>query len=355
MTLAHIAEVLPEVTARLERVQPRSIDDLIEVFEAHEARENPDLVVPTNQLRLTREGWLSTPDGDRAFLLTDWSRRQLASRLGISKWTTWFDGSVGPDVRSNEVNQRLRSRSGRLRLRTTNEVPEGTSASGTLRALVSPLYTPLPDSRMMRLLKAAFEATFEETILATRLDVTERSTTVVLQVGKPFQSGSSEVGAIAGTLTWMNSGVGFKSAALWSSLLRLICLNGLALPTGRPEIFRRAHRAFNELKVRDAILTSLAELPNAFRRAAQVLVEARSVRIVDARPIMRQLLQAARVPLTFLPEVLRAYEEEPDLAPSAFAVSQAVTRAAQRAEPEQRVELERAAGHYLSHLSPKTN
>ena len=86
------------------------------------------------------------------------------------------------------------------------------------------------------------------------------------------------------------------------------------------------------------------------RTAAGILDEARRVRITDARPVFRAILETARVPLKFLSEVEKAYGMEPGLEASAFAVSQAVTRAAQQAEPEQRFELERAAGQYLANL-----
>ena len=101
------------------------------------------------------------------------------------------------------------------------------------------------------------------------------------------------------------------------------------------------------------MLERLAPLRNAFRRAARVLVEARGARVSDATVIFRQLLEAARIPIkAFLPVVERAYAAEPALEPSPFAIRQALTRAAQVAEPAARDELERVAGAYLASLYP---
>jgi hypothetical protein len=115
-------------------------------------------------------------------------------------------------------------------------------------------------------------------------------------------------------------------------------------------LFRRAHRGFDTSKLAAVLVERLASLPGKLRTAARILDEARSVRITDARATFRSILELARVPYTFLATVEAAYAEEPSVAPSAFAVSQAITRAAQRTNPEQRFELERAAGQYLSNL-----
>jgi hypothetical protein len=115
-------------------------------------------------------------------------------------------------------------------------------------------------------------------------------------------------------------------------------------------LFRRAHRRFDFGKLAAELAERLADMPGKLQRAARVLDEARRVRITDARAVFTTILEAARVPLKFLPDVERAYVMEPGLDASAFAISQAVTRAAQDAPPEQRFELERAAGQYLSNL-----
>jgi hypothetical protein len=349
MVLAHIADVLPAVLSP-KRVAPRTLVELTEHFEELEADERPDVDVPMRALRLTPECLLEVPERRESFVLSDWSRHQLSTILGV-RWSTWFNPDrVSAQDCATEVNRRLQANGASFRLRTSRSTPSELDASGTLRALVSPLYTPIRDSSVTRMLRAALEATFNESLVVSRVNVEERSTTFVVRVGDYFDSGSSLVGAISGGLTWTNSHVGFRSASLFASLERLVCRNGLRLPCLNAGVWRRAHRAFTESKFSDALLERLAPLPNAFKRAARVLVEARGDRVNDVTAVFRQLLQAARVPLKFLSEVERAFAAEPDLEPSPFAVSQAITRAAQQAEPAARDELERVAGQYLANL-----
>lgn len=61
---------------------------------------------------------------------------------------------------------------------------------------------------------------------------------------------------------------------------------------------------------------------------------------------LRSILRDARLPLRLLRPLLDAHAKEP--LPNAFGVSQALTLAAQSLSPEERFELERAAGRYLT-------
>jgi hypothetical protein len=352
MVLSHIAEVLPIVLAP-KKTAPRTLDDLVQHFEELEEDERPDIDVPMRSLRLTPDGLLEIPERRESLAISAWARKSLSSMLGLKKWSLWFDEEcISGEDRAHEVNRRFQAKSTTLRLRRLRSTPPGVEADGTLRALVSPLFTPIPDSKITRILRAALEATFDEPIVVSRLDVTEHSTTYALKVGAPFDSGSSDVGSVAGLVYWLNSHVAARSASLLSGLERLICKNGMRVPLLDAVLWRRAHRAFTESKFSEALVERLAPLPNAFRRGARVLVEARSVRVGDATAVFRQLLEAARVPLKFLPEVDRAYQAEPDLPASAFAISMAITRAARYAEPSARDELERVAAAYLANLYP---
>lgn len=83
---------------------------------------------------------------------------------------------------------------------------------------------------------------------------------------------------------------------------------------------------------------------NRIRFVAEV---ARPVENVEAE--VRSILDPAGLPQRYVVPILEAHEEEP-LA-GAFGVSQAITRAAQRFSPEERLELEQAAGEYVRSLS----
>ena len=66
----------------------------------------------------------------------------------------------------------------------------------------------------------------------------------------------------------------------------------------------------------------------------------------DAEREVRELLRTARLPLGLVRDVMDGFRREPGQ--SRFAISQAVTWAAQRTSPEVRHDLEKAAGIYLA-------
>jgi hypothetical protein len=104
-------------------------------------------------------------------MLTDWSRHQLASFLGV-RWDRWFLGPR-PEDRAEEVNRRLARMDGttKVRLRTTQKVAEGVDADATLTAIVSPSYTAVHDSRMARTIRQVLN------IQGTKVTVQRAATT----------------------------------------------------------------------------------------------------------------------------------------------------------------------------------
>jgi hypothetical protein len=203
-------------------------------------------------------------------------------------------------------------------------------------------------------MKTALEPV-EPELRIIRSDVTDRSTTYVVGVGRSFRPGDDhEVGDIWGGLTIRNSGVGYAAAMIVAAFHRLICKNGMTAPIPDAILFRRAHRGFNLEKIRDVLVERLQGLPGKLAGAARALLASRASRTDDPRPAFLDILRRARLPARLLPDIERAYEAEPALKGSAFGVSQAATRAAQGMSPEERFELERAAGAYIAHLS-RTN
>jgi hypothetical protein len=75
--------------------------------------------------------------------------------------------------------------------------------------------------------------------------------------------------------------------------------------------------------------------------------EERPVSNVEAE--VTRLLADADLPARHAPAILDAYRHEP--LPNAFGISQAATLAAQSFTPEDRLELEQAAGNYLAALN----
>jgi hypothetical protein len=316
-------------------------------FQRQEALEYPDAVVSMKELWFLNEGTLALPKHDGSFAFNDWSKRQLATLLGFT-WDRWF-GRMDPPDQAAEINKRLWSSTSSLKVRTARLAkPNGTA--GVVRALVSPTFSPLPDSQLLGLLKIALEPV-ETELRIVRSQVTERSATYVVGIGRPFRPGDDhEVGDIWGGLTIRNSGVGFAAAVVIASFTRLLCKNGMTAPVPDAILFRRAHRSFDLERLRDTLIDRLRELPGKLADGACALVASRTSRTDDPRPAFLEILRAARLPRKLLPELEHAYEAEPRLRGSAFGVSQAVTRAAQGRPAEDRFELERAAGDYIANL-----
>jgi hypothetical protein len=270
------------------------------------------------------------------------------------RWDRWFAQS-NPREQALEINKRLWSSDAKIRVRTSRAVPSTNGTKGTVRALVTPTFTPLPDSVVLGLLRDVLEP-IEPDLTVLRSSVTCMSTTYVIGVGKPFQPGDDhEVGDVWGGLTVHNSGVGFSAASIVASFVRLICTNGMRAPIPAAVLLRRVHRKFDLQKLRSLLFERLQELPGNLGRAAQVLVDSRNHRVSDVKVAFVEFLRHARLPLRLLPDLERSHEAEPAIRGTMFGVSQAVTRAAQSMSPEERFALESAAGEYLSHIPPKVN
>lgn len=329
------AEVLP-----IRRT--RTLFDLIERFEEQEEQHNPDAVLPTSKLRATPEGLIDVP-GAGACALTDWSQKQMASLLGFRP-DRWFE-NASPLERADELNRRLARASGDIRVRSTRAVEAGVEADGTLRAVVSTGYSPVEDSQVGRLVVAAMRHVDGEMKLI-RIDVTDRSSTFVVAIGKPYKvGGDGQVGDLWGGLMVRNSGVGYASLLMVAHLVRLVCRNGMTCPLPDSVLLRRRHRALDDSKLRWQLSDRLEQLPGLLRQAGTVLQASTEKPLTDVEAAVRRVLQQAGLPLRMLPPIMEAYAREP--APTAFGVSQALTLAAQRFPAEERLELEQAAGQYL--------
>lgn len=349
MTVQHVSSLVSALVPS----SARSISVLMAELQEREALENEGIIVRMSTLRLTAEGTITVPELEGAFAFNDWSRAQLAATVGV-RWDRWFARMSGAE-QADEVNRRFAARSERVLVRTSKVVPPGGAARGTLLALLSDSFCPIADSKLLTLLMTALEPV-ESDISVVRHALTERSTTFVLGLGKPFRPGDDhEVGDVWGGLTIRNSSVGFASLSVLASFTRLLCLNGLVAPVPNALLVRRAHRAFSLAKLYEMLSERLRSLPCKLANAGRALVASRVREVRVPQDEFLSILRKAHLPLALLPQIERAHEAEPALKGNAFGISQALTRAAQSVSPEVRFELERAAGEYLLHLSPKVN
>jgi len=324
---------------------PTTLPELAEKFERLESYDNPDVIVPVKTLRFdAAEEQVLVPELG-AFRFTDWSRRQCASLLGI-KFDRWFE-NAGDGERADEMNRRFARATGSVRLRTRRPLPNGHADDvGTLRAFVSPGYTPIRDSALARTMITAL-APVDLELRLVRQDVTDRTTSYVVKVGKPYRIGDdAEVGDVWGGVLVRNSGVGFASLVLTLHLTRLLCKNGMTAPLPDAVLVRRRHIGLDGWKLTGILAERFSAIPGKLHRSAEILHEARSRRLEDVSIAVRTLLAENRLPLRLLDPILKAYDREPH--PSAFGLSQAMTLAAQDLAPEDRSELERVAGEYVA-------
>lgn len=320
----------------------RTLFDLVERFEGQESLQNEDAVMPLSKLRMTPEEAIEVP-GVGTHVMNDWSRKQMSSLLGL-RWDRWFQNATGEE-RAEEINRRLARANEEVRVRTTRAVEGDEEADGTLRALVTPGYSPIEDSQVGKLVLAAMQHVDGE-MQIIRADVTAMTTSFVVAVGKPYQvGGPGEVGDVWGGVMIRNSGVGFASLLMIAHLVRLACKNGMTCPIPDHVLLRRRHRGLEDRKLRYELADKLGELPGMLGQARNTLQLSAVRQIEDVSVTVTRLLQQARLPLRYHAPILEAWEQEPQ--PTAFGVSQAITLAAQRFSPEERLELEHMAGDYL--------
>lgn len=333
-----VNSIVPRVMGGLAPRQRFTLRQLVQQLEEEEHHDNPDVVVALRDLRMVDAAHVAVPDG-RTFRLNDWSRRQAASLLGL-RWERWFENATGDDI-AEEVNRRLHRAAGEIRVRTRSRSDD----EPDVRALVTPEFTPVLDSVVARgVLMSVAHFTPDPSVV--RAHTTERTTTFVVSVGEPFRSsGDRRVGDVSGGLLVRNSNTGFAALAVQLHLTRLVCLNGMTVPH-EEAVLRRVHRGLDAGDLEAKLYTKLRDLPGRLRRGADVLASTTRVPVDDIAMEVERFLRASRLPLRLAPQIATAYKKEEH--PSVFGLVQAVTLAAQELPPEQRFELERAAGAYAA-------
>lgn len=320
----------------------RTLPDLVAQFEEEEALHNDDVVLPLSKLQATPDGTIEVPNLG-AFALNDWSRQQMSSLLGM-RWDRWFE-NASPAERAEELNRRLARTTDEVRVRTGRDVEAGVQAEGTLRALVSVGYSPVEDSQVAKLVITAMKHV-DGDMRIIRANVTNQSTSFVVAIGRPYKvGGDGQVGDVWGGLLIRNSGVGFASLMMVAHLVRLACRNGMVCPMPDAVLLRRRHRGLDDKKLRWELAERIEQLPAQLRSGGEVLRLAEGRPVQDIEGEIRKVLRQANLPQRFVQPVVEAYGREP--ISNAFGISQAITLAAQRFSPEDRLTLERAAGEYL--------
>ncbi|MFZ2957393.1 MAG: DUF932 domain-containing protein [Candidatus Ozemobacteraceae bacterium] len=285
------------------------------------------------------------------FALTDWSKSQLSTLLGF-KFDKYFE-NASPEDKAFELNRRFARADTEVKLRTTIIGAGDCANDGTLKAIVSPSFTAIKDSQVASLVFESLSAV-ESELRIIRADITTRSTSYVIGVGKPFRPGDDhEIGDIWGGIHIQNSGVGYSSISITLHLTRLICKNGMTVPLRNAEILRRRHTSGLSIeRVQEEIGNKFQEIPGQLRQAGHVLQTSRTVMIENVEETITRILQQAHLPRKLVQPLMQAFSREPHA--SVFGVAQAMTDSQTLADlqirPEERLQLEQAAGNYLLNL-----
>ncbi len=315
---------------------------LVERLEARDAEALPDRTVQLTKVRMTVDGTLVIPSVQGSYALTEWARGQLSRAVGVN-WERFFQNARPTDV-AEEMNRRFARATETVKLRSVSRISDDTEATGTITALVSSDYSPVPDALVGNVLRDALSSLNHDTKIL-RCTTTDLSTTYVVRVGERLTP-NAEVGAVEGCLYVRNSGVGFARLVVGLLLHRLACKNGLIVSIPGATLVRSVHRGIDIEKVRERLVAGLQGLPERINRSVKMLADSTHVEVANAELEVRDLLREARLPLRLVPSVMAAYLREPIR--TRFGVSQALTLAAQSESPEVRFELERAAGLYLA-------
>ncbi|MFH0959514.1 MAG: hypothetical protein V1897_12495 [Pseudomonadota bacterium] len=340
----------PTLTASLNgHNTDHSLTDLITKLQEIEFLDNHDISLPLNQLTADEQLNIIVPNMGR-FTMTDWSRSQLSTAIGC-RFNKYFE-NASPSERMSELNLRFAraNHESQVRLRTTL-IGAGTNGSdGTLKAIVSPSFTAIPDSQVIELIFRSLNEV-EPDLRLIKADITTRSTSLVIGISKPFiPGGLQEIGDIFGSIYFRSSGVGFSSLSMTLFLHRLICKNGMTVPLRNAEILRCRHTSGLSLeRIQEQIGNKFQEIPGQLRRAGQILQSSRAVGITNVEDTITRILRDAGLPRKLVQPLMLAYNREPGA--NAFNVAQAMTDNATLDElgmkPEERHQLETAAGEYL--------
>ncbi len=321
--------------------------ELMHTLHAREFLGNPDTIIPLNQLTADTNLNINIPDMG-SYALTDWSKTQLSTMLGI-RFDKWFENS-DPDDKAYELNRRFARAEGEVKLRTTLIGAGDCQNDGTLQGIVSPSFSAIEDSKVAELVFGSLSMV-EPEIRLIRANITTRSTSFVIGVGKPFlPGGQSEIGSIFGGIHIQNSGVGYSSLAIMLHITRLICTNGMTVPLKNAEILRCRHTCGLTIdRVRQEVGVKFYDVPGQLRQAGLVLQESREIYVDNIEETILTILRRSNLPRKLAMPLLRTFGKTPEN--TAFGVAQAMTDA-QTLEslgirPEERLQIENAAGNYL--------
>ena len=333
-----VPSALPQVLSH-SHTNEQTFDEVFDKVTSQADLALPDQILPVSRLRATTDGFIEVPDAGN-LSLTEWSRRQLATLLGI-RWDRWFASElVVPADRAEEINRRLRRLGGEWQIRSRRwAADEPAVGDGVLRAFVGPGYAPIDDLRVFDTLHRVLPAQLDE-FRFVRLDLTPQSSQYAVVSLTEVDLGVRGPDRHRNGFLIANSEVGARSLSILTWIWRLVCTNGMVAAAS--QLFRMIHRRRKAESIDGKIAEAFRLLPEKWERAASILRRARQDTTEDPGAAIQVLLETNPHLRPMSNAVYEAFEEDPE--PNRFGIVQAFTRAAQHFTPERRLMLEEFAG-----------
>ena len=351
------------------------------VTQLHDTNFN-DKVIDLKEVGIKRAGNDKHPDihldvpGLGVLTMTDWSKGQLGSMLGIN-WNKWFNPKVIKPAEMQEEMRRRFARTGQSSKLRARKFPKGAPgnkyADGFLRAALSPTYSAIDDVRIFDRLSKKFGGQMEDqSFMQNHLgsDFFNERASHYSVVGEPVNLGPIDrkhpdprvrniydLAEKEGKLPdadWVyqgyhlrNSEVGFTAVTLDANVFRLVCLNGAVVTVKDGRLLYRMHRGIDDDGI-DALLDgAFRKLPEVQEANKRRLINMQEGLLQDVSAEIEKFLGKQKASKTFTEQVKKAYEQEP--IPNRYGVLQAITRAAQtETDMDKRFELEEMAGRYMA-------
>lgn len=332
----------------LKERRPMSLQTLADHIGIVESHDRPDIIMNLSDLKMNDDLNIVVPS-EGNFNLTPWSRRQIANLLGI-RFDRWFENAAN-DEKAYELNRRFSRATGQIKLRLTDLTDA--NADGTLKAFVSPTYSPVSDAMLSNLILHSLQQS-ESQIPVIRANFTDKTVSYSIRIGDPYESvRSSAVGTIWGGILIQNSGVGYASLSISLHLMRCLCTNGLTAPVAGATLMRRRHVGRPEADLWNQISHVLSAVPEKLGYAVHALRESQNKRVANAQAAIEAIIRQAHMPGKLVDPFMIAYNKEPH--DTVFGVAQAITDFQTHEQlglvPEDRKQLEDAAAEYIAHAA----
>jgi hypothetical protein len=331
----------------------------------------PDTVLEMSKLRIT-DGMNVEIPGRGTFSMTDWSKKQLGSMLGV-QWDKWFNPEyVTPQNVQEEINRRF-SRTGETRkLRTTHFSPDSPGVQGCdgyLRAVLGPTYYAIDDERIFDRLERSFGPQISDMhfmkhlgrerwgndhaqyyhVIAGEADMGE------LQLNHP-DSKVRDAYKISGVqeghdyvyhgFNIKNSEVGYTAVIVDEFFFRLVCANGAMVTSGGGRMMYRTHRPIEDAELNNQFKVVFDSAPKQWERTDRLLFALKEHSLPEPENSLIAVLTKLETTKKFQETAVSKFAEEP--LPNAYGILNAITRAAQESgDMDKQFEMEELAGRFM--------